>query len=454
MPSEPSPIVMDRRSHINTIFSSFFAISTNTFAIPQKSFASNQMPPQTIINELTTPLDYRGTVTLPLEQCSGGGLCVRLIIKGISLSHSEIEPLKVVRAIVDTGSPYLVLPAEDDDTEEEIIENPFLRWFSVLWNSQTAEDLFQPLQLQESEYAPTKEIYGSKAGSIQWKKASIQFRDPQLITKISSSNNNDHNEELVLGVMDSILTKESGGTLLGLVKRSNEESTKVQLRPTFINQERIESIPRKNNPHSFPKYEEISSFVLNAPNRTLSFSSKSQLPPISSQSPSMIFPLVDLRPLGDFVEHYACLVDQLYLNSTPLSSSILPSKRKIVAVFDSGLTGCLLTQPFWEELQQMSKSNPRINDPESIDSIKVQIKTQPPASKYMKPSSILQPNHVFMESSSVTNRLFYVAPISLDWFDDDSTAPHVIVLGQTFLQQGVLTIDIDDRLGSFETMKT
>jgi hypothetical protein len=44
---------------------------------------------------------------------------------------------------------------------------------------------------------------------------------------------------------------------------------------------------------------------------------------------------------------------------------------------------------------------------------------------------------------------FYVKPIDLDWFDDEQNAPYVIILGQTFLSRGALTIDLDERLAAF-----
>ena len=54
-----------------------------------------------------------------------------------------------------------------------------------------------------------------------------------------------------------------------------------------------------------------------------------------------------------------------------------------------------------------------------------------------------------MMSSIEADPLFYIEPIDLDWFDDEQCAPYVIILGQTFLRKGVLTIDMDDRRASF-----
>jgi hypothetical protein len=51
-----------------------------------------------------------------------------------------------------------------------------------------------------------------------------------------------------------------------------------------------------------------------------------------------------------------------------------------------------------------------------------------------------------ISSSIETDLRFYVKPIELDWFDDEQYSPYVIVLGQTFLSQGALTIDLSDRV--------
>lgn len=42
-----------------------------------------------------------------------------------------------------------------------------------------------------------------------------------------------------------------------------------------------------------------------------------------------------------------------------------------------------------------------------------------------------------------------VCTTNLDWFDDDKCASYVILLGKTFLRQGVLPIDVDDMRASF-----
>eukprot|EP00310_Coccolithus_braarudii_P010136 CAMPEP_0183375616 /NCGR_PEP_ID=MMETSP0164_2-20130417/117871_1 /TAXON_ID=221442 /ORGANISM="Coccolithus pelagicus ssp braarudi, Strain PLY182g" /LENGTH=79 /DNA_ID=CAMNT_0025552801 /DNA_START=69 /DNA_END=308 /DNA_ORIENTATION=- len=45
--------------------------------------------------------------------------------------------------------------------------------------------------------------------------------------------------------------------------------------------------------------------------------------------------------------------------------------------------------------------------------------------------------------------LFVPQPIELDWFRDERTAPHVLVLGQAFLRTGALVVDVEARRAMF-----
>eukprot|EP00594_Rhizosolenia_setigera_P000859 CAMPEP_0178948816 /NCGR_PEP_ID=MMETSP0789-20121207/5686_1 /TAXON_ID=3005 /ORGANISM="Rhizosolenia setigera, Strain CCMP 1694" /LENGTH=448 /DNA_ID=CAMNT_0020629231 /DNA_START=289 /DNA_END=1632 /DNA_ORIENTATION=- len=442
---------------------------------PSASSASDNLP--------TTLLDYddssmiidERTIKLPLEQCQGGGLCVRIKILSSATTttttiitkygeRKELEEdereFRIVRAIVDTGSPYLVITEEEEEEEEfydgysNNIVNNFVQPFLLLIPSKIRQQLLQyygdssitppAFKLHDAQqYPPTEEIYGSQSGFINWKKAdSVTFRDPLL----SPSTNNG----IVLGLMDTALTNESGGSLLGLIKYSNQISTKVQLRPTFIEQERILpfSDDRANNNNN-KQDDKIASFILDGPNKLLTLSNKSTL----KQKEEGIFPLIDLRPLGDFVQHYACEVNDIifgdanHKNGVSVFKKLQQSEynnnnqRKIVAVFDSGLTGCLLTQPFWEKLKDIGI------DPKSSEFVTVQIRTEKCSSQKenKRYKGTRRSNDTVSITSGVTkNRLYYLNPISLDWFDDEEEAPYVIVLGQTFLLQGTLFVDIDD----------
>jgi hypothetical protein len=270
-------------------------------------------------------------------------------------------------------------------------------------------------KLKESGYDATEEIYGSQRGSIAWKESHVQIRDERI------------SNDIVLGVLDNALTNEAGGPLLGLVKRSNSQSEKIQLRPTFLGQGGY-----GNN--------SVSSFMIDSPNRELLLAGgKSIIPPGAKSA----IPLLDLRPLGDFVEHYACQVEKLVLNGkefTPDSIGLnLNQNRSIVAVFDSGLTGCLFTQPLWDVLQ---KNGANLDTVKNVD---VGVSTE----RRGQEASALYNFRTDIEM----NPFFHLSPISLDWFDDEDTCPHVVVLGQTFLMQGSLIVDIDDRRALFTTTR-
>ena len=52
--------------------------------------------------------------------------------------------------------------------------------------------------------------------------------------------------------------------------------------------------------------------------------------------------------------------------------------------------------------------------------------------------------------SDEDDMFFFAQPIDLDWFDDDSRSPFVIIVGQTFLRRLCITVDMNERVVSFE----
>ena len=415
-------------------------------------------------------------VELPTEASPGGTSSVRLTLMGKETTVSprrkkysgqgiRMVPYQVVRMVVDTGSPYLV--AADGAATNCVIASGFIsvgeddasfqnNLFDALLSSFSEDDEedTNAFEFMQSDYDATEEICGSQTGQIFWKGATVKFRDPKLVSSSPSG-------QVVLGVLDEALAAESGGPLLGLVKRSNAGSTKIQRRPTLLEQIRIAS------PDNPTLLSEVASFRLDYPNKALTLSTQAMLPPADV---TKSFDLVDLRPLGDFVEHYACLVEEVVFDGISYTSEALASqneprksgmgrrkKRDIVAVFDSGLTGCLLIKPFYDRLVGGEGL-----DPSKFSSVEVRIKPSSSSErngkrkvnynrrKKKQGSSSDSQQLCTISSSKDTNKLYYVAPISLDWFDDEESAPYVIVLGQTFLCQGCLTVDIDDRKAAFQ----
>ena len=380
------------------------------------SFLSQPEPVVALDSESNNKKPFYKAV-LPLERV-GGCNCIRCVLTSSNSSEDNLY----IRAIVDTGSPYLILPSRDLSFISN--ENDF------------------PLV---PSFPPTKDVYGSIGGYIDWRSAtSAQFpRDPSIV----SYNIYDKKEsDFVFGVMDDKLSEEAGGALIGLIRNWNDlsyESGKVQPRPSLLQQLRVmsvnesvdEDLPYKDM-RSQNDFELISSFTIDSLNQKLVLSTLSQI----SEDEAKAMPLIDLRmpPWGDFVDHYACLVNELYINSIPVKQKLfndLSNSRSICVVFDTGLTGCLLSQPLWDHI----KMNTGLSMSE-IESIWINVQS---SSK----DSIVQ---LRGNSRDIPRGMFYVQPISLDWFDDETISPYVIVIGQAFLGFGALTVDIDDRKVMFD----
>ena len=400
------------------------------------------------------------TVILPLEPASGGTFCVRcrvLPFEEVSLfggRSRNVEAFHLFRAIVDTGSPYLVLPSSDADNNEKGI----LPWKGTALASDSTRNMKGSIWLSNSAYGPTQEIYGSVKGQIDWKFARYAFRDPLL--KVQSNSNPESqcpsiscqdtaNAAGVVGVLDNALTNEATGggmiepyALLGLIRNHNSNADRNRFpdpRPSFLEQECL-SIGNNHNTAGNREYR-IRSFTINGPLRELALSTQSLIP-----AAEHVLPLVDLRIYGDFVDHYAVLVDSISFDGFSLSSRSLKrfggysNERPIVAVFDTGLTSCMLIKPFWDVLQQYLVAQSATVD--DIKSVSLSVKELGRAEKR-------DVRACKISGSIGADPRFYVKPIELDWFDDEQYSPYVIVLGQTFLSQGALTIDLDERIATF-----
>ena len=446
---------VDRRAFVNELIqvASFLGSSANGLT-PIDSTGLN------LNAKRVAPIE----VTLPLELSSGGTFCVRC-----TLLDDQTNALKVYRAIVDTGSPYLVLPSSElgDDFAPKWTTSLFTNLFTTLGFKRNIDER-SPLLLTNSDYPPTKEVYGSVTGQIDWKMADFRFRDPLL--QIANSFDIEKSSVVatrrgVVGVLDNALTAEATGgvgtepyALLGIIKNNNPTADSSRFpdpRPTFLEQERI-AAGFMNMTSSLNEFS-IKSFSLNCPQRELKFSSGSL---IASEEETMT--LIDLRPYGDFVDHYSVLVDSVTFDGLKINSKILQKasggfvERPIVAVFDSGLTGSLLTTPFWNIMQTIIRNadlneSSTSNTAHEFKSVEVSIRNSLNTKRIVSRSST---KTNIQSSHALDPRLFYVEPIDLDWFDDNLTCPYVIVLGQTFLSRGVLTIDLERRLAAFNLINS
>ena len=113
-----------------------------------------------------------------------------------------------------------------------------------------------------------------------------------------------------------------------------------------------------------------------------------------------------------------------------------------MAVFDTGLTGCALSQPLWEYIETKLNHDNSNKQLSTIKSIDIGMQTK------------LKNKLQHFKTNDTNNPLCNLSCINLDWFDDndddDTTSyPYVIAIGQMFLTYGCLTIDIDNRQATF-----
>jgi hypothetical protein len=439
-------------------------------------------------------------ITLPLERCSGGTNCVRVTISYDPIasrfdSSLLYVPTKVFKLAVDTGSPYLVISDgfefasyveevyssssrdDNDDDEKKDFENigNKNKFYNKKNNNVLQKNIAFSMAIkqlsfllepemnfkltQDSGYPPTTDIYGSQSGTIAWRKSQVRTTSIHGLSK-----------NIVFGILDENLAQESGGSLFGLIKHVNDDprstQDKVQLRPTLLqqlstNNDSGDSERRNTNGGGEGA---IASFAIDSPNRLLILSTKSLLLGEKEVvADDTVMPLVDLRLYGDFVDHYAVQVLSLeFGNGKIITGSDISQRmgssgttrtaheRPIVAVLDTGLTGCLISNDLWQLLLDKEEKQE--------DSLSISVKTVQlmPSNHHGNDdkdstSSSCAPFVFHAKYNPSDNPFFNLGPIKLDWFDNEETCPFVIVLGQAFLNQGKLTIDIEDRRARFSS---
>ena len=360
---------------------------------------------------------------LPLQQTPGGVLTTGVFIDG--------EPFQV---IIDTGSPYLVVPLEDS------------------CNAQPAKQSFygcaSPGQFVRAGFPSTSEQYGAVPGKMEWLAGELSFGETDLRMESDGSLSlllryRDLGAKLgrrrtatVFGGADRRVLSQSGGALLGLIRNVNRlpQSTipRSDLRPTVLEQ------------------LGLCAFRLDAPAATLTLSSAALISPSADA-----LPLVDPRDEGDGVEHMCCRVagDQLVLDGIARRAS-----RPVYCVFDSGLTGIVLSQSLVDDLgvaTQVTSTPPyslaEAREQQGKGSEHGSSGGLPATTRSLELALLTEGgSRTVLRSSAASSPLFYVQSIPLNWFADAERGPHVVAIGHCVLGQGALTVDVIQRRALWE----
>lgn len=262
-------------------------------------------------------------------------------------------------AIVDTGSPFVTAPPEIQ---------------------RYAKD-------ETRRYPPTQEQYGETLDRMQW----------GSVTNVEILTNDIENPldipKLVAGLPGSNVVDDTGGIFLGLILED-------EARPPFLQQIGYRS------------------FVLDYPRRILTLSKQSILDPLDPGA----MELFDFSPYGDNIHHYGVLCPSFQLITPSKSTSMSSLDRPVVAVIDSGLTGCVFSDSLRNELLNKGHGNAI----QQLTGLKVNLQTA--SGEFL--TLVSHPEHWFLAS------------FKLPWFTDDAFHPHVIALGATFLaKNSKVTVD-------------
>lgn len=344
-----------------------------------------------------------------------------------------------VRGVLDTGSPFITMESKCGE----------------VWGCLREEDA------RRSGLEDTYEIYGlQEDGVTRWVLGDVAF-DGKDAGEVSAATDEDKNEdetrrtyrvdgldgdaadaadavssavssaadenaatvafafpELSFGVTSQTVGRAgsaAGGVgsapFVGLVKRRAD-----WIRPTFLEQ------------------TDVCSFALDFAKDELTLSRDALIPKDEKKN---VFPLVDLRPLGAPVFHYAVKVDELWINGGKYRPRDRTRQSKpIYAVFDSGVTGVLVSRDlFYDSDFEFGTfechAKIKAEDGESV-SVGTSLRT-------------------------CTGRCLLLAlPVDVPWVGFENA--HVVFLGLAFMYaNGGVAVDADDgrlRLGASAIEKT
>jgi len=332
-----------RRSFLKAILT-----TVSSLGIPQTAIAAN--------SERESFTQKGELITIPL-QFTGGSYVLYYRING-----------DLFRAIVDTGSPFLMVPGSCG----QIVKSK--------WGCYRQEGIPSGL---ESTY----EIFDGNEGEVEWR-LTKQFS----FVNATGSLMGPSDSSLIFGVASDGLMSGPGGVFFGLVKE-----TDGWIRPSFLSQTSVTSF--RIDLASIP--------------RTLSLSTTPLI-----QGSDYVKLVSDLRRrYGDPTQHYTARAKSIKVNGSFLARG---DGKPIYVIFDTGVTGLVVSRELFDERYITARSRRERN---LWGDVSVSFKSK--MGKTVELSAI----------SPVTTVL---PEMPLKNFDG-----HLVVVGLSFMDDNILTVDID-----------
>ncbi len=355
---------ISRRSSI----SSSIAIASSCF-FPQLSSSAADID---VVGTTDQQL-ARASITIPIQYESR--LCAYVV--------SYIVGDTQFGAIVDTGSPFLVVPQTSCKPDYK-------------WGCYRAEES------QPSGLEPTYERFVGNEGMMEWREGKFSF--PSSNSDGSSfASLFPQSSSMIFGVVSESLLDGTGGLFLGLVKETNS-----WIRPSFLGQSDVGAF-------SVDLREKEGS------DKSLTLYGSTRQPQQAFNNPSHAIPLVrDLsKRFGDATIHYVGVASSLVVNGYTLAAS--SRRSKIYVIFDTGCSGMSISTSLFNERYSIARERRENN---LWGNVELQFST---ISGGMVSLNAKKPLTTTLDDRPWGKKL----------------DGHLIVLGLAFLEGREMTVDID-----------
>lgn len=220
-------------------------------------------------------------------------------------------------AIVDTGSPFLVVPQTSCRPDYQ-------------WGCYRAEES------KPSGLEPTYERFVGNEGIMEWREGKFSF--PNSNSDVSSfASLFPQSSSMIFGVVSESLLDGTGGLFLGLVKETNS-----WIRPSFLGQSDVGAF-------SVDLREKV------GVDKSLTLYGATKQPQQAFNNPSRAIPLVrDLnKRFGDATIHYVGVASSFIVNGYTMATS--SRRNKIYVIFDTGCSGMSISTSLFNERYSIAR---------------------------------------------------------------------------------------------------
>eukprot|EP00536_Pseudo-nitzschia_multiseries_P005037 jgi/Psemu1/189639/e_gw1.91.62.1 len=352
----------------------------------------------------------------------GSSVTVPLTFTGQELLVSYDVDGSPFRAVLDTGSPFLLIPGSC---------GPNTRLKSGCYRNQG-----RPLP----ELEPTIEIFDGFEGEVQWRSGTFGFAlgdgkgkgDDAAETTAASpvqpplalaadDNKTNPKAELIFGVASEDIMGGPGGVFFGMIR-----DTDARIRPSFLGQTDVRAfrVDLRSRP------------------RTLTLSNRALMGRASSpESIPDFIPMTNVlrRKYGDPVGHYTARAQSMVVNGYPLVDATTGSNKnndQILVIFDTGVTGMVVSRSLFDEQYQLARSTKQKN---LFGNVELTFATE-------GAKTITLAANKPLTTPFDPERTWKKFPKqSANAYSRGRTGKvHIIVMGLAFLEDRSLTIDIDE----------